>query len=157
MVALALPILGILLMLGRLAQRSGQWVLTKTEGKPARRMFALVLLLGAGGLLVYLWVPKGNYSPIRRNEKGTISRGVLALNPKNISHLRGLTPPPDLSSHDHPTPTTVAPRPTTTVSRYSTQTTSRYTTQTTSRYTTQTTSRYTTETTSGYTTQTTVG
>jgi putative peptide zinc metalloprotease protein len=155
MVALALPILGILLMLGRLAQRSGQWVLTKTEGKPAQRMLALVLLLGAGGLLLYLWIPKGNYSPIRRNEKGTITRGVLALNPKNIVHLHSLTPPPDLSSHD--TPTTVAPSPTTTVPRYSTETTSRYTTQTTSRYTTQTTSRYTTETTSGYTTQTTVG
>jgi hypothetical protein len=102
-------------------------------------------------LLLYLWIPKGNYSPISRHEKGTISRGVLALNPKNIAHLHNLTPPPDLSSHDRSTTTT--PSPTTTVPR-TTQTTSRYTTQTTSRYTTQTTSRYTTET-SGYTTQTT--
>jgi putative peptide zinc metalloprotease protein len=157
MVALALPILGIFLMLIRLAQRSGQWVLIKTEGKPALRALALLLLMGAGGLLAYLWVPKGNYTPIKRNEKGTIGQGVLAANPKNISHLRNLTPPPDLSSHDHSTPTTIAPSPTTTRPRYTTQTTSRYTTQTTSRYTTQTSSRYTTQTTSGSTTETTTG
>ncbi|MBV9040337.1 MAG: hypothetical protein JOZ68_05010 [Acidimicrobiia bacterium] len=137
----------------RLAQRSGQWVLTKTEGKPALRVLAFAVLLGVGGLLLYVWIPKGNYSPIRRHEKGTISQGVLALNPKNISHLHNLPPPPDLSSHDRSPSTTVAPTPSTTVPRYTTQTTSRYTTQTT-RYTTQTT-YYTTQTTSGYTTQTT--
>ncbi len=158
MVALALPILGIFLMLIRLGQRSGQWVLQKTEGKPGRRFLALLLLLGAGALLLYLWIPKGNYTPIKRNEKGTIAQGVLAANPRNIAHLHNLTPPPDLSSHDHSTPTTIAPSPTTTRPRYTTETTSRYTTQTTRRYTTQTTSRYTTQTTSsGYTTETTAG
>jgi len=138
MVALALPILGILLMLVRLGQRSGQWVWTKTEGRPVQRTLAVVLLLGAAGLLLYLWIPKGNYTPINRREKGTITQGVLAINPRNIAHLRSLRPPPDLSSHD-PTATTIAPTPTTTTPRYTTETTSRYTTETTSRYTTPTT------------------
>ena len=128
----------------------------KTEDKPVRRTLAVALLLGAGGLLLYLWIPKGNYTPIRRNEKGTITQGVLAANPRNIAHLHDLRPPPDLSNHDQPSPTTIAPSPTTTISRYTTPTT-RYTTQTTSGYTTQTTSGYTTPTTSGYTTQTSGG
>ncbi len=150
-VALALPILGIMLMLFRLGQRSAQWVLLKTAGKPGRRSLALLLLLGAAGLLVYLWIPKGNYSPIKKGEKGTITQGVKAANPENIAHLRSLTPPPDLSSHDPEnkpqTTTTLPPHSTTTVAGRTATTVRRYTTTTVSRYSTQTTS-YTTQTTS---------
>ncbi|MBV8980903.1 MAG: hypothetical protein JO086_08390 [Acidimicrobiia bacterium] len=152
-VALALPILGILLMLVRVAQRSAVWVWTHTEGKPVRRTLALVLFAGVCGLLLYVWIPKGNYSPIRHNERGTIQQGVLALNPKNVSNLKPLTPPPDLSSHLDDTPKTTTPKTTqlppavqttSTTARYRSYTTttlsSTYRTPTTvSRYTTQTT------------------
>jgi hypothetical protein len=72
---------------------------------------------------------------------------VIAANPRNISHLKPLTPPPDLSRHDPPqSTTTTAPArlspstttyrgsvPTTIVRRYSPSTTT-YSTPTTSGY-----------------------
>src|SRR5205814_37786 len=96
-VALALPILGIVLMLSRLAKAGGTWTWTRTDGRPALRTLALAVLAGAIGLLLYLWIPKGNYTPIHHRERGTIQQGVLALNPRNIAHLKPLTAPPPLS------------------------------------------------------------
>ncbi|MBV8304462.1 MAG: hypothetical protein JOZ04_09655 [Acidimicrobiia bacterium] len=146
-VALALPIAGILLMLGRLAQHSATWLWTHTEGKPVARLLSLGLFAGLAGLLLYVWIPKGNYTPIRRTERGTLQQGVLALNPKNVSHLRPLTPPPDLARNVNRSPSTTevpVSAPSTTVPAYSrytpTTVASGYRTPTTvNQYTTQTT------------------
>ncbi|MCU1449164.1 MAG: hypothetical protein JWP02_1334 [Acidimicrobiales bacterium] len=147
-VALTLPILGIVLMLVRVVQRSAQWVWAHTDGKPVRRTLAVALFAGACGLLLYIWIPKGNYTPIKKGERGTVQQGAIAANPKNISHLKPLTPPPDLAGHEQPqTTTTTAPAsPTTT--RY--RGTSAQSTTTVLRRYSPSTTVYTTPTTSGY-------
>ena len=79
LVALALPILGILLMLFRLAQRGASWTWGRTDGRPVLRVLTIA---GAGAVAVLLalaWVPKDNYTPIRRGERGTLAEGVTAV------------------------------------------------------------------------------
>jgi len=138
-IALVLPIVGIVLMLVRVLLRSVRSVWTRTDGRPLARSASVVIGVAALGLLAYVWVPKGNYTPISPREKGTLAQGVKAVNPTNLTHLQGVAPtrapdttvPPKAGSTPttqpanatNPgttvapsvTPTTVAPQPRPTV------------------------------------------
>lgn len=78
-VALALPIVGILLMLVRIAQQGGAWTWEHTKGRPMARGLAVVAGGAVVAALAAAWLPKQNYKPIQRNEKGTMADGVAAI------------------------------------------------------------------------------
>ncbi|HEV7886901.1 MAG TPA: hypothetical protein VGO92_05025 [Acidimicrobiales bacterium] len=79
LVVLALPVLGIILMIVRVFQRSAQWAWRTTEGKPVLRSAALAAGAAVMVLLAMAWVPNRNYKPIRPGERGTIGDGVAAV------------------------------------------------------------------------------
>ncbi|MDQ1396908.1 MAG: putative peptide zinc metalloprotease protein, partial [Acidimicrobiaceae bacterium] len=79
LIALALPIVGILLMLVRLVQRGGSWAWGRTEGKPVLRMVTVAVAGGLAVLLGLAWIPRTNYAPIHRGERGTLAEGVTAV------------------------------------------------------------------------------
>jgi putative peptide zinc metalloprotease protein len=79
-VAILIPVLGVLYMLTRTARRAvvGAW--QSTAGKPVMRV--LVSLLGAAVVtgLAYAWWPgEGNYRPIEPWERGTVGDIAFAL------------------------------------------------------------------------------
>lgn len=72
MLALALPVAGTILMLGRVVYRTvrGQWA--KGADDPRRRVLT-VLAVGAIVLLLgWFWWPRNQYQPISGNERGTV-------------------------------------------------------------------------------------
>jgi len=76
---LAVPVLGILLVLAGAGRRSGVWVWTHTEGRPVVRAMAGVAA-GAGlAALLFAWIPPANYQPIRPGERGTVLEATGAL------------------------------------------------------------------------------
>jgi len=79
LVLLSVPMIGILLMLVRLGQRSLAWMWTRTAGKPVARVASGLALAGLAALLASAWVPAGNYRPIHRGEKGTLAEGITAV------------------------------------------------------------------------------
>jgi putative peptide zinc metalloprotease protein len=79
LVALAIPVIGILLMLASVARRLATTAWTRTEERPVAR--TLVCVAGAAfvALLLLAWVPKGNYRPIQPGERGTLTEGIAAV------------------------------------------------------------------------------
>ncbi|MFN2594982.1 MAG: hypothetical protein ABR579_08870 [Actinomycetota bacterium] len=79
MLFLSLPIVGICVTFFRMFTRSiaGAWRWSD-DSAPKR---ALVTLVAAGviGLIAYLWLPNGDYTPIRPGEKGTIGDAIAAV------------------------------------------------------------------------------
>jgi putative peptide zinc metalloprotease protein len=78
-VILLLPLIGIILTLGRLGTRAGRGIWRGTEGKPISRAVAVLAMTALVGGLAYTWLPNGDYEPIRPGEKGTLGEGVAAL------------------------------------------------------------------------------
>ena len=78
-VALALPVAGILLMLWRVATRLAVTTWRRTEGRPVRRTGAVLAGAGLVAALALAWVPRDNYKPIERGERGTLFEGVAAV------------------------------------------------------------------------------
>jgi putative peptide zinc metalloprotease protein len=122
LIILALPTVGVLLVLLRTAHRSSRWVWRRTEGRPVLRSLATLTALVAGGLLLFSWLSPKNYTPIRPGEKGTLVEGVRAV--RSLPDLpRESTPAPEApatttttAATDEPTPTTT-PTPSTTAAR----------------------------------------
>ncbi|MEU6155838.1 hypothetical protein ABZ816_38250 [Actinosynnema sp. NPDC047251] len=78
--AIALPVLGIGLLLIRLAQRLATRAWKSSDGKPGRR--ALVVLCGLAviaGLLWAWWPEPDRYRPIQPGERGTVTDVVPAV------------------------------------------------------------------------------
>jgi putative peptide zinc metalloprotease protein len=101
-IAILIPVAGVLYMLTRIARQSvvGAWQMT--AGKPVMRL--LVSLLGGVVLtgIAYAWWPgDGNYRPIQPWERGTVGDFVYALGVKPMSE------PPHQTTHrtGAPTPT----------------------------------------------------
>src|SRR3954452_25228093 len=79
-IAIVIPVAGVIYLLIRVARRSAAGAWAATAGKPLQRL--LVGVLGAAVLagIAYAWLPReGNYRPIQPGERGTISDIVYAL------------------------------------------------------------------------------
>ena len=141
-VILVLPLVGITLTFLRLGGRGGRRLWQATEGKPVGRMAAAAAMAAVVGGLAYTWLPDGDYEPIRKGERGTLSEGIAAIaeahrgRPSLVSEQRAanegrlVVPPGERVpvSTVAPTPSTTttavrgaetSPRSTTTVSRRS--------------------------------------
>jgi putative peptide zinc metalloprotease protein len=144
---LVVPLVGVLFTFARLGRRMGRAGWRQTEGKPALRAGFLVTSVGALALLAWVWLPNGDYEPIRKGERGTLGEALAAVTeiPSGRPGLvvqeraaqRGELAPPDGDEGQVPPPTTAAP--TTTAPTTSTTTTRRSTTTTTRARTTSTT------------------
>jgi putative peptide zinc metalloprotease protein len=79
LMVLAIPIVGIVLMLAISARRAARWTWQHTEGRPVRRLLALAVAGVGVYALAMSWIPKDNYEPIRPGERGTLAQGVRAV------------------------------------------------------------------------------
>jgi len=78
-VVLALPVVGIVLMLVRVFQRVVRWTWERTDGRPVLRGAAVLAGAGCAVLLAMAWMPAHNYDPIGPGERGTLGEGVAAV------------------------------------------------------------------------------
>src|SRR3954471_10960980 len=76
MLVLLLPALGLVVTFTRTGSRSLRGIWTKTDGKPAARTASFAGLMALAAFLAYIWLPNGDYRPIQRGEKGTVSGAV---------------------------------------------------------------------------------
>ena len=90
MIAIVIPVAGVLYMLGRLVRRSSAGVWKSTAGKPVMRMFAVAAGMAIGCGVAYAWWPgEANYRPIQPWERGTIGDIVYALDVGRLSNPAG--------------------------------------------------------------------
>ena len=82
-IAVALPILGVGLMLSRSLRQLVRSVLRATHGRPARRAAAAVVACVLLVALAFAWWPRGNYRPIQATDRGTLAD----LLPASFQHL----------------------------------------------------------------------
>jgi putative peptide zinc metalloprotease protein len=77
--ALALPVLGVVLMAERLTRRTVKKAGAWSAGSPSRR--AAVTAAGAAlvGILAWAWWPSGQYQPVRASDHGTIQSATRLL------------------------------------------------------------------------------
>ncbi|MDQ4070658.1 MAG: hypothetical protein M3203_14475, partial [Actinomycetota bacterium] len=142
---LVIPLLGIVLSLGRIGKRVGTKAWAATEGSP----FARLALGSVGAVLVgglaYTWLPNGDYRPIGPRERGTLGEGLTAiakvatgrpsLVPEQRAAQRAGEPVRPLEESGDPAPSAST---STTVGRSGAATTVRQATSTTARATTTT-------------------
>ena len=112
-VAVALPLFGVLYMLTRTVRRLATTTWKRTAGHPVKRTVALVTAAALVAALTWAWWPRGDYRPIQANEGGTIQQAVQHIAPASYTSqsLRpgqqlaattvwgGSTPPP---TRQHP-------------------------------------------------------
>lgn len=86
MVAIVIPVAGVLYMLGRLVRRSVAGAWKGTAGKPAMRLLAATAGIAVMGGVAYAWWPhEANYRPIQPSERGTLGDIVYALKSDRMS------------------------------------------------------------------------
>ena len=71
--AVVLPVLGGLLILGRIGLRWTRGLVRWSHGSVRRRAAAVTLVAAVATVLAWLWVPPGNYRPIGPDERGLLS------------------------------------------------------------------------------------
>jgi putative peptide zinc metalloprotease protein len=147
---LAIPIVGILLVIARSFLGGGRWVWRSTEGRPVVRTAATAVVLAGVGSLGYAWVSPHNYTPIRPGERGTVGESVRAV--RDLPDLaRAEAPKPALEpTRDEPTGN--EPAATTTTEATTTTVAGRRTTPTTGEEQTTTSTEATTTSTEATTT-----
>jgi putative peptide zinc metalloprotease protein len=79
LVILVLPIVGIFYSVLRIGIRTTRAAWRRTEGSAALRLAFVVVATGLVSLLVYSWVPAGNYREIRKGERGTLGEGIAEI------------------------------------------------------------------------------
>jgi hypothetical protein len=57
----------------------GRGLWRSTEGKPLGRAAAALGMAAVVGGLIFTWLPNGDYEPIRKGERGTLTEGVSAI------------------------------------------------------------------------------
>jgi len=105
-VVLAIPVVGIGLMLAGAGRRGTVWVWRGTEGRPLLRGVA-GLAAGAGAAaLLFAWVPPHNYQPIRPGERGTLLQATSDMRrlPAGTAPLPARWPPAPATSPAPPAP-----------------------------------------------------
>jgi len=126
-VALCLPILSTLYLLGRLATRAGRGLWSRTEGRPLGRAAVAVGGVAVVGLAAFTWWPNGEYRPIQPEERGRLQETVAAvadlptgrpsLTVERAEELEGApfrSDLPEPEPADEPVPVTEGPATTTT-------------------------------------------
>jgi putative peptide zinc metalloprotease protein len=76
---LAIPVMGLALMIVQLLRRVVTWAWRTTHHHPLRRSAAVLALGGLGAALALSWIPGRNYQPIGPGERGTEGQGLHAL------------------------------------------------------------------------------
>jgi putative peptide zinc metalloprotease protein len=79
LIVLAIPVVGIVLMIAKLFSGAGRWGWQHTDGRPVRRTAFLLVAGGLAILLTMAWLPRHNYTPIKPGERGTIAEGAVAV------------------------------------------------------------------------------
>lgn len=80
MIAIVIPVAGVLYMLTRLVRRTSVGAWKKTAGKPLMRLLAVTAGLAISGGVALAWWPNDtNYRPIQPSERGTIGDIAYAL------------------------------------------------------------------------------
>ena len=99
--AIALPVLGMVYLLTRLVRRTVRSVLRATHGRPGRRVIAALTALVMLAGLAWAWWPDGDrYRPIAPGERGTVVDAVPASLANRVPVLRRHTAAP---TPPHPT------------------------------------------------------
>jgi putative peptide zinc metalloprotease protein len=99
MIAIVIPVAGIIYMLVRLGRRSAVGAWQGTTDKPVLRILAAAAGVAVLGAVAYAWLPReGNYRPIQPWERGTISDIVYALETDPISGPPQATGSPQLAA-----------------------------------------------------------
>jgi putative peptide zinc metalloprotease protein len=101
--AIALPVLGMLYLLGRLLRRVVRSTLRATEGRPGRRAVAGLTAVALLGALAWAWWPDGErYRPIAPGERGTVVDAVPASLASRVPLLRQVAAPqpPEPTLHE---------------------------------------------------------
>ena len=79
MAILVLPALGVVVTVWRTGHRGTVAVWNRTEGKPAVRGAFVVAVASVAAFFAYIWWPNGEYRPIQKGEKGTLSGAIEQL------------------------------------------------------------------------------
>ena len=79
LLALGLPILGIGLLFLRLGRRLAEATWKRTDGRPVLRVGGAAAATASVAFLAWLWLPDGDYAPIRADERGTLADYVTAI------------------------------------------------------------------------------
>jgi putative peptide zinc metalloprotease protein len=79
MAILVLPALGIVVTFWRVGQRGSVSVWKRTDGHPAARAAVVAATAAVAGFFGYLWWPNGEYKPIQKGEKGTLTGAIDQL------------------------------------------------------------------------------
>jgi putative peptide zinc metalloprotease protein len=78
--ALALPVLGTVLLAQRLVRSTGAKAAGWSAGRPRRQAVVAAATAGLAVLLVWAWWPSGQYQPVRASDDGTLA-GAVARSP----------------------------------------------------------------------------
>jgi putative peptide zinc metalloprotease protein len=167
LVVLALPVVAILVMLAQLGTGSSRALWRRTEGRPVVRSGGVLVAAAVLVALAAAWLPRDNYEPIRRGERGTLAEGIAAVrelptgrgpmesNRRAVAVARDPTPTETTPETTITTTTTTSvptvadePTGTTTTSRSSSTSSSSSTTSSSSSSTTSTTTEESSTTTS---------
>ncbi|WP_205761969.1 hypothetical protein [Arthrobacter mobilis] len=82
LLAVVLPVAGIIYLLVRLVRRSAAGLWKKTRGRPLRRATAVAAAAAVAAGLAWAWWPGGdNYRPVQRYERGTLPDAAAAFAP----------------------------------------------------------------------------
>jgi putative peptide zinc metalloprotease protein len=94
-IAVAVPVVGILYLLVRTVRRSAVRTWQRTEGRPVKRAVAGLVAAALVAGLCYAWWPRGNYRAIKASERGTVQdavpaawRSALGVSPSADAGLR---------------------------------------------------------------------
>jgi putative peptide zinc metalloprotease protein len=94
MIAIAIPMAGIIYLLIRVIRQAIQGLAHATEGKPAMRILAVVCGAAVAAGVAVMWLDKENYRPIEASERGTIGDIAFALGVDSLGEPRTVTETP---------------------------------------------------------------
>ena len=114
LVALAIPVVGILLVLAKTAKGAGGWAWRSTGGRPVLRTLCVATAVAGGACLAWSWVSPHNYTPIRPGERGTLTESVRAAvqAPNNLPRAEPPAAPAGAGHDETPAASTTTTTPT---------------------------------------------